>query len=429
MDQAAKDEAAKERIIKHMNSDHQDSLFRYLEYFCHLSSFSARNARLERVTLDSLSISTGRGKLHLVPIQPAMGAWSEARTRFADLDARAVEGLGRSNITVKKYTRPRGHSTRDPVFEPQNSAIPNLRPDPPIRKIVEPPIIDKLRQLCNDRMKHTYDYTHSPGSEPLQLDSASPTASVLHYRPGSKIRRIGSKPPVGINPFRDIYYVPPKGKMTPRNPNESPFLANSFRYSNKAPSAESQPLFRRQATSTIPYRNLAFKRKAQKSFQPVVRQQRSSLSTSTARHSPASTNAPAPEPLDIDEYHQLADTFIDNLVLKLEEIQEERNDVDCEYSSGVLTLTFPPAGTYVLNKQPPNKQIWLSSPISGPKRYDFVAADPPETDEALGGGDGASRGGAGVLGEEEKRGDWIYLRDGSSLSGLLREELGVGLGI
>lgn len=238
-------------------------------------------------------------------------------------------------------TNQRSHSTRDPVFEPQNSAIPNLRPDPPIRKIVEPPIIDKLRQLCNDRMKHTYDYTHSPGSEPLQLDSASPTASVLHYRPGSKIRRIGSKPPVGINPFRDIYYVPPKGKMTPRNPNESPFLANSFRYSNKAPSAESQPLFRRQATSTIPYRNLAFKRKAQKSFQPVVRQQRSSLSTSTARHSPASTNAPAPEPLDIDEYHQLADTFIDNLVLKLEEIQEERNDVDCEYSVRQPFCFFP----------------------------------------------------------------------------------------
>uniref|UniRef100_A0A914RUA2 Frataxin n=1 Tax=Parascaris equorum TaxID=6256 RepID=A0A914RUA2_PAREQ len=25
-------------------------------------------------------------------------------------------------------------------------------------------------------------------------------------------------------------------------------------------------------------------------------------------------------------------------------------------------------GTYVINKQTPNRQIWLSSPISGPKR-------------------------------------------------------------
>lgn len=27
----------------------------------------------------------------------------------------------------------------------------------------------------------------------------------------------------------------------------------------------------------------------------------------------------------------------------------------------------------MINKQSPNKQIWLSSPISGPKRFDYVA--------------------------------------------------------
>lgn len=31
--------------------------------------------------------------------------------------------------------------------------------------------------------------------------------------------------------------------------------------------------------------------------------------------------------------------------------------------SGVLTLKLGDKGTYVINKQPPNKQIWLSSPI------------------------------------------------------------------
>jgi len=30
--------------------------------------------------------------------------------------------------------------------------------------------------------------------------------------------------------------------------------------------------------------------------------------------------------------------------------------------SGVLTLILADKGTYVINKQPPNKQIWLSSP-------------------------------------------------------------------
>ncbi|PWN40064.1 Frataxin-like protein [Ceraceosorus guamensis] len=39
--------------------------------------------------------------------------------------------------------------------------------------------------------------------------------------------------------------------------------------------------------------------------------------------------------------------------------------------SGVLTLRLGQAGTYVINKQPPNQQIWLSSPKSGPKRFDY----------------------------------------------------------
>lgn len=31
--------------------------------------------------------------------------------------------------------------------------------------------------------------------------------------------------------------------------------------------------------------------------------------------------------------------------------------------SGVLTVKLGDKGTYVINKQPPNKQIWLSSPV------------------------------------------------------------------
>ena len=37
----------------------------------------------------------------------------------------------------------------------------------------------------------------------------------------------------------------------------------------------------------------------------------------------------------------------------------------------MLAHISPNVGTYVINKQTPNKQIWLSSPISGPKRYDL----------------------------------------------------------
>lgn len=38
----------------------------------------------------------------------------------------------------------------------------------------------------------------------------------------------------------------------------------------------------------------------------------------------------------------------------------------------LLFLTGQKYGTYVINRQTPNLQIWLSSPISGPKRYDFL---------------------------------------------------------
>lgn len=30
---------------------------------------------------------------------------------------------------------------------------------------------------------------------------------------------------------------------------------------------------------------------------------------------------------------------------------------------------------YVINKQPPNQQIWWSSPFSGPKRFEFCPDD------------------------------------------------------
>ena len=75
-------------------------------------------------------------------------------------------------------------------------------------------------------------------------------------------------------------------------------------------------------------------------------------------------------------------------------------------------MTIPPTGTYVLNKQPPNKQIWLSSPISGPKRFDWVV-DGESMHEKEGGG----------------QGDWVYLRDGSRLTEICRKELGFTLDV
>lgn len=75
-----------------------------------------------------------------------------------------------------------------------------------------------------------------------------------------------------------------------------------------------------------------------------------------------------------------------------------------------MNLTINDIGTYVINKQPPNKQIWLSSPTSGPKRYDWVVISEGQDQK-----------------QDTAAGDWIYLRDGSSLSELLRDETGVDI--
>ena len=85
-------------------------------------------------------------------------------------------------------------------------------------------------------------------------------------------------------------------------------------------------------------------------------------------------------------YHEVADKTMDHLLESLEELHEVESMEGYEVEfhvrdlstslisrqliyqhfslqSGVLTLNLGPHGTYVVNKQPPNKQIWLSSPF------------------------------------------------------------------
>ena len=45
---------------------------------------------------------------------------------------------------------------------------------------------------------------------------------------------------------------------------------------------------------------------------------------------------------------------------------------DISLAMGVLTVDLGGGrGTYVVNKQSPNRQLWLSSPRSGPSRFDW----------------------------------------------------------
>jgi frataxin len=167
----------------------------------------------------------------------------------------------------------------------------------------------------------------------------------------------------------------------------------------------------------------------------------------------AAAHITEPSPLTPEQYYEYSEHYFNVVQSELEKAQEEGSDIEAEYSvslpfhhflsalggccslafsalakdlkhavccsvyliltfllqAGVLNISVPALGTYVLNKQPPNKQIWLSSPISGPKRYDWIVE------------------GDYMHEKQESRpfvnGQWIYLRDGSNLTELLNSEL------
>jgi len=45
---------------------------------------------------------------------------------------------------------------------------------------------------------------------------------------------------------------------------------------------------------------------------------------------------------------------------------------DLDLSNGILRIDLKNNKTYIINIQKNNKQIWLSSPFSGPKRFEYI---------------------------------------------------------
>ena len=72
--------------------------------------------------------------------------------------------------------------------------------------------------------------------------------------------------------------------------------------------------------------------------------------------------------------HTAADETLEDIQDAIDGALENAGIMDFEVNlaSGVLTMVFPQHGTWVLNKQTPNRQLWWSSPISGPRRYEYV---------------------------------------------------------
>src|SRR5205814_80761 len=63
--------AGKERIISHMNKDHQDSLMRYLQVYCHVSAADASSAQMSDITRTEMAITSNRIG-YVVPLEPPL---------------------------------------------------------------------------------------------------------------------------------------------------------------------------------------------------------------------------------------------------------------------------------------------------------------------------------------------------------------------
>ncbi|VUC35187.1 unnamed protein product [Clonostachys rosea] len=109
-------EQRRQRIIKHMNDDHLESLQLYLRVYCGVPEATAKSGcELVDVSLSSLLIRTGDGKEHTVQFAPPLDAWGEIRPRLVEMDALARAKLGIApldndpdSIVITEYVPPKG---------------------------------------------------------------------------------------------------------------------------------------------------------------------------------------------------------------------------------------------------------------------------------------------------------------------------------
>lgn len=102
--------------------------------------------------------------------------------------------------------------------------------------------------------------------------------------------------------------------------------------------------------------------------------------------------------LDESRFHAIADQTLSGLLTDVEDTAGDVLDIDEQ--GGILTIELDSGAQYIVNKNAPLRQIWLSSPQSGAWHFDW---------------DGET---------------WVSTRhDGTTLTGLLAEELTAAVGL
>jgi frataxin-like iron-binding protein CyaY len=92
--------------------------------------------------------------------------------------------------------------------------------------------------------------------------------------------------------------------------------------------------------------------------------------------------------LDLEaDFHKIGDLSLEKLTDLLAPIEDIDEEAELNSAQGVLSLKLKPSNyaatrstthdktttiTWVINKQTPNRQLWWSSPLSGPRRYEWI---------------------------------------------------------
>lgn len=77
--------------------------------------------------------------------------------------------------------------------------------------------------------------------------------------------------------------------------------------------------------------------------------------------------------LDEGRFSTLAGDMLDRIADGVDEALG--GDIDVDYQGGILTLSLDGGGQYVINKHAPNREIWLSSPVSGALHFAYADGD------------------------------------------------------
>jgi CyaY protein len=70
--------------------------------------------------------------------------------------------------------------------------------------------------------------------------------------------------------------------------------------------------------------------------------------------------SPAP-PMPESDFH----ARVDAILAAIEAAADDTDDIDSELSSGILTLTFDNASKIIVNRQTPNREIWVAAKSGG----------------------------------------------------------------